>query len=632
MRKIFTSFFLVAIGLVSKAQTPNLKWANAIGENPSLRIAAIDIDAAGNHVIVGDFNATQDIDPGGGTATITPVGSAKDVFVAKYDPNGNFMWVRTYGGSNEDEATAIKVDADGNLIVAALIRDIVDLNPDAGVLTANGGSFGGSSLIKLDPTGNFLWGYSVELASGGASFPKSIALDNVGNIYFVGENSGNNDYEFGTGVTLFNNIVYMVKFSPSGNFNWVKGTNGIGYPNALEYHAATNALYLGCYAPFGPRVLDFSSSTTTTLPGTTGHHGCVIKMDTSAAYINHLVIENNQMEFEISDIEISDYLYVTGRYFGTADFDPSSGTSIITGGDAGLYERDGFVAKYDLSFNLEWAKHFDCTTDMNTNSVISDDTKNVYVSVFSNGSPIDMDPGSGTANFTWGVFVVKLDSLGNYQWTAMADNNRINQIKLVYDQLKNSIHGAGHGTYATIDFDPTAGVFDLNTYNTGFMFEWGYCTSIGDVDVAVLAGTLTCTEPGITSYQWVDCANSEIIAGANASTFTPTLSSLYSVIVSGAGCTTQSDCYTFSLGMKEDALTTFRLYPNPANTFIQLETSNQEELMNCTYTLFDISGKRILQGRLNGDNSIDVRNVPNGVYSLQLTNKENTSSLKLIKE
>jgi hypothetical protein len=64
----------------------------------------IALDTTGNVYVTGYFNNTSDFDLGSGTATLTAVGAmnATDVFLAKYDADGNYIWAKSMGGSDDE--------------------------------------------------------------------------------------------------------------------------------------------------------------------------------------------------------------------------------------------------------------------------------------------------------------------------------------------------------------------------------------------------------------------------------------------------------------------------------------------------------------------------------------------------
>jgi hypothetical protein len=86
-----------------------------------------------------------------------PSGQSDDAFVAKYTPDGEEIWVKTWAGFNYDEIKSIATDSEGNLIVATLreggyLIDGIDL-PIAGTLTTYA-----ITLWKVDPQGTAVWG------------------------------------------------------------------------------------------------------------------------------------------------------------------------------------------------------------------------------------------------------------------------------------------------------------------------------------------------------------------------------------------------------------------------------------------------------------------------------------------
>lgn len=95
-----------------------------------------------------------------------------DVLIVKYDPLGNFVWAKTWGGVGVDFATSVKVGPDGLLYVT-------------GVTSSFGVGDYDLFLLQLDTGGNLNWGTTW----GGSAFDAGydIAFDATGNVYVVGE-------------------------------------------------------------------------------------------------------------------------------------------------------------------------------------------------------------------------------------------------------------------------------------------------------------------------------------------------------------------------------------------------------------------------------------------------------------
>lgn len=100
----------------------------------------------GNFIVVGDTRSTdKDIS--------TPLGNA-DFWVIKFDPNGNMIWEKTYGGSNFESARTIKPMGDGNFLIAGSSRSF-DMD-----LTENKGKNDCWAII-IDSEGNLKWQRSI---------------------------------------------------------------------------------------------------------------------------------------------------------------------------------------------------------------------------------------------------------------------------------------------------------------------------------------------------------------------------------------------------------------------------------------------------------------------------------------
>ncbi|MBI2722119.1 MAG: T9SS type A sorting domain-containing protein [Bacteroidetes bacterium] len=93
----------------------NLLWAKQEGSFYNEKALGITADASGNVFICGYyadtiiFNGVQ-----------YPSLGSKDLFVAKYNSSGAFQWVKKAGGPGRDEAKAIKCDAAGNVYICGM--------------------------------------------------------------------------------------------------------------------------------------------------------------------------------------------------------------------------------------------------------------------------------------------------------------------------------------------------------------------------------------------------------------------------------------------------------------------------------------------------------------------------------
>ena len=102
------------------------------------------------------FLDTVDFDPGPGVCERTSNGGA-DIFVSKFDTDGNFLWVQTWGAENDDYIENVWVDPLGEVYVTGKTMGTVDFDPGPGqdIHVANGDW--DIFLSKFDSSGNFIW-------------------------------------------------------------------------------------------------------------------------------------------------------------------------------------------------------------------------------------------------------------------------------------------------------------------------------------------------------------------------------------------------------------------------------------------------------------------------------------------
>jgi len=82
--------------------------------------------------------------------------------------------------------------------------------------------------------------------------------------------------------------------------------------------------------------------------------------------------------------------------------------------------------------------------------------------------------------------------------------------------------------------------------------------------------------------------------------------------------------------MIPDPLSDFKIQPNPANNFANIELSDPD-LDTCRILIFNFQGKQILEieRRNNQDCQIDVRSFPSGIYLIQMIGKSGIHTEKL---
>ncbi len=219
--------------LVKYDPAGNVLWATSEG-GPALEIPyAATFDGSGNMIVAGRFSSNSITF---GTTTLPQAGSM-DVFVVKYDATGNVLWASGAGGGSNDEAYALAVRSDGDIIVAGYFTQEADF----GTITLPNPGLANIFLAQCDGTsGSFDWAASV--SSDGDERALSIALDASDNIYAAGFFQGDS-LPFGVTTlhsTSFDNG-WIARFDPDGDPVWAQGLNARSKVHGVT--VANNALY-----------------------------------------------------------------------------------------------------------------------------------------------------------------------------------------------------------------------------------------------------------------------------------------------------------------------------------------------------------------------------------------------------
>lgn len=190
------------------------QWVRTAGGSSGDYAHALAVDGAGNSYLTGEYELTTRF----GSVALSSNGS-NDVFVAKYDTNGNLIWAKKLGGGGgSDQGLGISL-SNGNVYITG---------------TFQGGNFSGVSLppyggrdifvAKMTTGGVFQW---IRKAGGsGEDQGYGISNDPGGNVYVTGFFTGTANFS-GTYITSKGGTdVFIAKYNPSGGLIWVKKTGG----------------------------------------------------------------------------------------------------------------------------------------------------------------------------------------------------------------------------------------------------------------------------------------------------------------------------------------------------------------------------------------------------------------------
>jgi hypothetical protein len=236
-------------------------WSKGYGDKDLQAALGVDVDGAGNVVVVGRL--AESFDFGGGA--LTSAGEL-DAFVVKYGPSGDYLAGYNFGDDSNQIATSVTVDRDDNIVLIGYNYGTIDFNRYTLVNDGPRDMF----LAKLGPDGRHAWSKGFD--GGNADL---VASDAAGNILLAGAFRGTIHLGRRPLESAGDADVYLAKFGPGGRLLSARRYGGPGaqYPESLAVDAAGHAAMAGAFAGS----LDLGDGPRTS-PSSTGQAGFVARI------------------------------------------------------------------------------------------------------------------------------------------------------------------------------------------------------------------------------------------------------------------------------------------------------------------------------------------------------------------
>lgn len=391
-------------------------WARSWGDPINCQGWGTDVNSAGNIYVTGNFDGTADFDPGPGIENHTSNGGV-DIFLSKFDGDGNLVWTRTWGGTGAlelDLGKSVASDVFGNVYVGGTFNGTVDFDPGIGVDSKSTVGTDDCFVSCFDSDGNYKWARTW----GGTDIDQTLALDvdEFGNCYVTGRFRLAVDFGDGNPITSSGFCdVFISRFDPDGNLTWVVTWGGTGSDRGygIELDNSGNIFVCGYFTA----AVDFDPSSGTHNHTAVGARDIFLScFDTSSGFQwaetwGGIDIDTG---YGVS-ADSSGNVYVTGSYIGTVDFDPTG----VTENKTAVGGSDVFLSCFNSSGIYLWAKSWGGIANDQGNGIATYDPGNIYVTGYYQ-QMVDFDPGGSSYNLTslgvMDIFLSKFDSSGNFTW------------------------------------------------------------------------------------------------------------------------------------------------------------------------------------------------------------------------
>jgi hypothetical protein len=367
--------------------------AGAAGDDAGYGIA---LDPEGNSYVTGVFAGTASF----GATNLVSQGGA-DIFVAKYDPQGNLLWARQAGGSSDDAGLGIAVSTNGNCYVTGYFAKAAAF----GTLTVSTTGEYDMFLAKYDSDGNIVW--VTNSGRGATLLGNGVAIDAQENSYVAGSFASD---AFFAGTQFTNNEQYdafVAKYDRNGNLVWATQFGG-----DLEDESGGIAVDSSgrCYVAGYFAADAFFQDVQLTASGDHDMFLAQLGPDGKVQWVQQAGEIDNTKAAGVA-VDRNGNAYVTGYYDSVTTF--GAGVLLTEG------NYDLFLAKYDVQGHNLWVRNTEKSTAISASSVALDADGSPYVTGTFIGPAV-----FGSLTLTNGsssdIFIAKYDAAGTNVWTRSA--------------------------------------------------------------------------------------------------------------------------------------------------------------------------------------------------------------------
>ncbi len=326
----------------------------------------------------------------------------------------------------------------------------------------------------------------------------AVAVDKSGNVYSTGYFLGKVDFDPSPSATSYltsngKQDIFICKLDANGKFVWAVniGRSADEAGNAICVNASGNI----CVTGFFQDTVDFDpGSSSTVLSSNGGKDIFVCQFDASGKFVWASGMGGSSEDIG-NGVAVSGagYVYTTGFFSGTVDFDPSPKGSYSLTSAGG---KDIFVLNLDGKGNYVWADQMGGNADDIGFGIALDSLGTNVFTTGSFSSTADFDPDPKSTVYLSSVndidiFVCKLGAKGNYSWAVSTGSSGKDEGRGIAVDGNGNAYSTGYYE-SSPDFDPGTGkgqVYTMNASGGTDVYVWKLSSSGGFVWAKSMGGT-----------------------------------------------------------------------------------------------------------------------------------------------
>lgn len=560
--KIFSLLLIITTFSFFKSQT--FDWQKSFG--------GTNYDQHVNHIQTPDGNYVFTGYTLSNNGDIAVNYGLNDVFLAKIDANGNYLWKKVYGGNNDDVPLNIINSNDNGVVLVSRSKS------DSNTFSSNKGN-NDLWVTKFDADGNITWNVPI---AGSGNEEKAMVISTL-NGYIISLVTNSSDFDFAHAGAVSKDV-WIIKLDESGNILWKKRLQGSLDDDISKLKKIDNNEFLVLVNSLSGDG-DFSANAAPNI-----NKGFLLRFDTNG---------NLQLNAKIESADIQQPNFANDVYLLNNEY-------FIGGKEKSVYTYNNYdynvfkalFYKISATGNMMWRTNYIKQATPGDNQV-------VFIDRASDGNIVFFGIEELNTYFVGYTWMIKLDNSGNI----------INNSPLTYGARLHDLKKTDTGRFVL-----AASLYNLNVPPSTGAYYYRMIFVDPLATTQDVSSTIKTQQVGLENYNFSITNNNKVIlflTEFNA----PSWSNNPNVFISSLPV---PPVPILSVNEANEAGNKIYAYPNPATDFIKIS-----EKMD-TLVLYDVTGKEII--KVKNSNVVDLTNLSAGTYILRAKNKQADQSFKIIKK